>query len=355
VKSTGFLIIIVLILLVCTTCIFETNDDENEHYLTGTIRDSEGNPITEAGIYVVFDDTWSTKGINDSIPVEIFPLYAVETVQHFIQIHWVTYTESNMTGFYLYRNTTYDFSTSHKITSLIPATNTNQQYEYSFLDTDVTVGTFYYWLECVDTNTTCYYYGPVYCTVTLQPGIPDTWNSNVFPNPFQSDCKISYEVPEDCHVKITVRSTFNDMSITLLNSDAIPGRYFVNWHALDSLPSQVCNGVYMANVLCSNNSNKTLYNKNIYLLYNPTHLLNSPVTYSSNTGYSIPIQKFIQKGRHIPYTDVLGQPIDNDIVLDGNVTLYIKKDGYETVSRHISISDIHSDRTEDFVLQPEIR
>ena len=62
---------------------------------------------------------------------------------------------------------------------------------------------------------------------------------NSYPNPFNSQCKISFSLPEQCHVTIEVFNILGQKVAVLLNEDREPGEYSVTFNA-----SSLNSGVY---------------------------------------------------------------------------------------------------------------
>jgi hypothetical protein len=279
---------------------------------------------------------------------------AEETEQHYINIRWKTITESNMTGFYLLRNNINDISGAYTISTLITATNTNQPHEYSYLDTEVAVGSQYYWLKAVEADTIDTYYGPVVGVVTVTPGTPNDWGIYVSPNPVSSGCTIGYDVHEDCLVRICVNSQFDPTSIILYEGLRSSGRYWLNWNGQGLDEALVSNGYYVIQAQFKIENSVFEYWRSASLFINNQQLNNKPYTKSTNFGYSIPIRKYLHPGDTFPTYDLSGNPLST-LQVSGNYTIHVTKAGYQTATRSLSIPNSRKDITANFVLYPMVK
>jgi len=73
--------------------------------------------------------------------------------------------------------------------------------------------------------------------ITVQPdetNLPSQFNLNQnYPNPFNPITTISYHIPENAHVKITVYNMRGQVVANLVNNEMTAGYYSVTWNALD--------------------------------------------------------------------------------------------------------------------------
>ncbi|RKX68010.1 hypothetical protein DRP43_06145, partial [candidate division TA06 bacterium] len=81
-------------------------------------------------------------------------------------IHWRTESETDVCGFYIYRNDEDDFSTAEQISGLIPGHGTTSEpHDYYFLDLGIEqnlMDEYWYWLEIIDLGGMTYIYGPTH-------------------------------------------------------------------------------------------------------------------------------------------------------------------------------------------------
>ncbi|MDD3050951.1 MAG: T9SS type A sorting domain-containing protein [Candidatus Cloacimonetes bacterium] len=122
---------------------------------------------------VAFDWTSSGRGeeqfvVNNgndtTLPVELSSFTAVISADNQVVINWTTQSETNVLGFRIYRNNTFNMDESILITpQYIPAHNSSITTDYSFTDTNIDFQSpiYYYWLESVDLDSSSEFFGPV--------------------------------------------------------------------------------------------------------------------------------------------------------------------------------------------------
>jgi hypothetical protein len=151
-------------------------------------------------------------GENPTLPVELSSFTAVLTSQYFINLTWVTESETQVSGFYIYRSEDNNFGNALCLNpaNIVPATNTSQQQSYTMTDTEELLAnqTYYYWLDSVDLGGSSSLHGPISATVTGQP-IPElpeiSMMSNAYPNPFRMGTSTSINVTIKAGEKGTVK------------------------------------------------------------------------------------------------------------------------------------------------------
>jgi hypothetical protein len=72
------------------------------------------------------------------------------------------------------------------------------------------------------------------------------------PNPFNSETKIIYFLPQSCHVNLTVYDTAGRTVSTLVNKFQTSGMYYKVWDAVDSSGMEVPSGVYFCCIKIEN-------------------------------------------------------------------------------------------------------
>lgn len=182
-----------------------------------------------------------------SVPVELSSFTATLSAQSYVQINWITQSENSLMGWRLYRGETSSQQDALTITPiLIPATNTSQQQIYSLSDTEVELGSiYYYWLECVEAASSSFY-GPVSVTVESEmPGIYPTVTQlkNAWPNPFkaQTGTTIGVDIKEGETGSLTI---YNIQGQALKTQQLANGSHEVVWNGLDSNGKACGSGIY---------------------------------------------------------------------------------------------------------------
>ena len=183
--------------------------------------------------------------INEYVPVELSSFTAT-IAGEFVNIAWTSQTETQMLGYRVYRNTTADQSSAMLIDHpMVPATNTSETQTYNVVDNDVTTGTYYYWLEAVEYNTSNFH-GPVSVTVTgnVPPVFPEvTSMKNAYPNPFKAGNSTNIEVSLKAGETGTL-TIYNVMGQVLKTVSLNEGTHTVNWNGCDSKGAAVGSGIY---------------------------------------------------------------------------------------------------------------
>lgn len=169
-----------------------------------TFEDISRTETSNNGFYTLgtLDNTEST------LPVELTSFNAIVTGS-LARITWTTASESNMLGYYIYRNTVDDFSTALLISELIPSTNSSSMQVYTYTDHEVQPGfTYFYWLTAVEYNAFSYLHGPVMVSFNSSdpiPGVPlKTGLKSMYPNPFNPVLNIEYALEKDSDVSVTI-------------------------------------------------------------------------------------------------------------------------------------------------------
>ncbi len=195
----------------------------------------------------MFIDEVLVRDEPPTVPVELSSFTATLTAQNYVQLSWVSQTESQMMGYLVYRNTTDNQSTSVLIDQpMIPATNTSSTQTYTTTDKDVEIGTtYFYWLEAVDYNSSSYH-GPVSVTVEgeVPPVMPEiTSMRNSYPNPFRAGTSAIIEVGLKAGETGTV-TIYNVHGQTVRSFAVSEGFHTLNWDGRDANGKACASGIY---------------------------------------------------------------------------------------------------------------
>ena len=192
----------------------------------------------------------SGRDLN-TVPVELSSFTATITAQNYVQLTWVSQSESNIMGYNLYRNDSLDLSSAVKITDLIEGTNTSEVHTYTYLDQELEqVGTYYYWLQVSDLDGSSIYHSPVSVVFTEgeEGGAPPvtfkTSLENAYPNPFNPNTNIRYQLENPGNVKIDIFNARGQLVRSFSSYHDAAGYYQINWDGRDSSGKAVSSGVY---------------------------------------------------------------------------------------------------------------
>ena len=191
---------------------------------------------------------WKTGWIDvDTVPVELSSFTAQLTAQRFVELTWISATETNMLGYRVYRNETQEASTATLISELYDATNTSSTAVYHHTDRNVSAGnTYYYWLEAVDYNHSTMF-GPQYVEVTAEPVAPEiivqTAMKNAYPNPFKANTNTNIEVAVKAGETGTV-TIYNVLGQVVQSYKVGAGINNLKWNGQDTRGSACGSGIY---------------------------------------------------------------------------------------------------------------
>lgn len=204
--------------------------------------------FTEANSYT---HTITFMLVEDNVPVELSSFAAGISVDNYINLMWVTQSETSVQGFYILRNSSDDLATAVSISELIPATNTATQQSYIFTDKEVfEAGTYYYWLQNSDMDGTNSYHGPVSLNYTYTgsgstpPAALVTELKSIFPNPFNPNAVIHFSLASSTNVSFRI---FNSRGSLVYSKDLglrNPGSHQISWDGRDNAGHSCSTGVY---------------------------------------------------------------------------------------------------------------
>lgn len=206
---------------------------------------------------------------NDStLPVELSSFTAIMNAQNYVQLQWITQSETNVSGFRIYRSQIEALESATLLNVFIPASNTSQTQTYVYTDNELSEpGIYYYWLENVDLDGGNNIYGPVQISYT-QPGgdspeLPIVQGINrIYPNPFNPDTNIRFGIEADALVRIEIYNTRGQLVRSLLDQNMHKGSHKLNWNGLGDNGRHCSSGVYLLHLIIGND----IYTQKMMLL-----------------------------------------------------------------------------------------
>jgi hypothetical protein len=205
---------------------------------------------------------------EEVLPLEMSSFSAIATNDNYAALQWVTYAETNMSGFRIYRGTNDTFEASIDLNVFIDAANSSQTTTYRFVDSEIDeIGSYYYWLQSEDLGGATNLFGPVNVVIsdppTTTPDIPVTQGiSNVYPNPFNPNTTVKFGILSPNHTTIEIYNTRGQIIRTLTNQHYLPGEYTVTWDGKDNLGKACSSGVYSMQMV----SGKTVSSRKLVLM-----------------------------------------------------------------------------------------
>ncbi len=215
-------------------------------YMYVTITDiSDLGSISKASLL------WTISEADLPLPVQLSSFTASISASGFIQLSWVTYTETNVAGFRIYRGTTGYLDEALLLDVFIPASNTTQTQNYLYREQEFLAdGYYYYWLESADYDGSATIYGPVVIHFDIDgsdqmPVIPvKNGISNVFPNPFNPQTTIRYALSAPSFVRLGIYNLRGQLVRSLISESRSAGFHSVKWDGKDDGGSLCSTGIY---------------------------------------------------------------------------------------------------------------
>jgi hypothetical protein len=191
--------------------------------------------------------TFTLSPYSPPLPVELTSFTAVLTNDFYVQLNWVSQTETNLSGYRVYRNEENTLTNAILITpTMIPATNTSQEHIYTVEDREVeNNATYYYWLESVDFNNS-QFHGPVIVVLegNVPPVMPEiTTLKNAYPNPFRANNSTNIEVAIKAGETGTL-TIYNIMGQVVKTYKVTEGIHTIQWNGRDGQGNICGSGIY---------------------------------------------------------------------------------------------------------------
>ena len=192
---------------------------------------------------------------DSSLPVELSSFTATAGDGQ-VTLKWATESEIENLGFNIYRSTKYNDQFSIINDELIPgAGNSSSRHEYEYIDKGLTNGiTYWYKLEDVDYSGNTELHGPVSATPMKKAAPSKFCLYPNYPNPFNPITTISYDLPDDGFVELSVHNMRGEKVTMLLKNNQEAGSYRMNWDGTDQNGELVSSGIYFLRIVCGNYS-----------------------------------------------------------------------------------------------------
>ncbi|MCK9610608.1 MAG: hypothetical protein M0R67_05450 [Candidatus Cloacimonas sp.] len=194
---------------------------------------------------------------EDTLPVELSNFRAELDYQNRIQLMWVTQSEVNLLGYYIYRNNEDDVATAELVSPIITATNTPSTQLYVFTDASVNeAGNYHYWLQCIDYQGNEKFFGPSICRyefpgtnsgseIPLREGI-----RSIFPNPFNPCTTINYAMESAGSMELAIYNIKGQKVLGKTFAHSEKGNYKFLWDGCDEKGTGCSSGIYAIRMRC---------------------------------------------------------------------------------------------------------
>lgn len=194
---------------------------------------------------------------DDTLPVELTSFTATPSVNgnitESVTLNWTTHSETNVLGYSVYRNTDINFNNATCLTQstgLIPANNTSNTQNYSFVDNEIgsEPETYYYWLQYTEFSGDSFTTNPIRVDVnsTTPPPVPAAESSiqSIGPNPFNNVTTIQYGMKSSEDVTLNVYNIRGQLVKTLYSGYRVASDYTTSWDGKDNKGSECASGIY---------------------------------------------------------------------------------------------------------------
>jgi len=218
------------------------------------VVDGANRTLTIVAPISISRDVWKAglKGGNQTLPVELSAFTAQISAHGYVQLTWITQSETNVYGFYVYRAAQDDLSIAELVSPLISATNTSTAQTYTYQDSEITQsGTYYYWLQNLDLDGNTQFHGPISIDYESNqsnhgPAIPlRTALEKVYPNPFNPIAAISYALEASSDAEISIYNQRGQLVRTFKQGRQVPGHYTIRWNGTDEQGLTCGSGTYI--------------------------------------------------------------------------------------------------------------
>lgn len=179
----------------------------------------------------------------------IFPIelatFSATARNGFVQLQWVTASETDNAGFYLYRSGAPDGERMQLNDKMIAGQfNSDVKNEYSYRDESIEENTiYYYWLADVGTDGLMTYHGPVEVQTMALP--EEFALDQNYPNPFNPTTTIGYSIKNQGHVQLNIYNIRGQLIRQLVNEIQFAGHYDIVWNGKDENGIRVPSGTYV--------------------------------------------------------------------------------------------------------------
>lgn len=194
---------------------------------------------------------------DESLPVQMTNLMAVASQEEGITLSWRTESETDCAGFHVWRSLIEGAEYTCITTTMIPGQgNSSSAYDYRWNDRNVEDDVIYYYkIEEISIDGTSKFFGPV--EVKGVSPIPKEFAlSRNYPNPFNPETTIDYQVADECEVILKIYSLLGQEVKELVNHKHTAGYHSTRWDGTDFHGNQVTTGIYFL-IMKTGNFTKT--------------------------------------------------------------------------------------------------
>lgn len=191
---------------------------------------------------------------DQTLPVELSSFTAMYSLGNSVQLQWITQSETNLSGYRIYRGTEEALEAATMLDTFIEGSNTSQTQSYVYIDRELfEPGTYYYWLESLDFDGSNSFFGPA--IVLFDPdGGGDTppplakGLDSIYPNPFNPSTTIRYGLTESAPVRIDIYNLRGQLIRTIDRGRQGVGYHSYVWNGTAGSGQSLSSGVFLIRV-----------------------------------------------------------------------------------------------------------
>ncbi|MBI5805175.1 hypothetical protein HZA73_03935 [candidate division TA06 bacterium] len=310
--------------------------------ITGTVKDSSGNPIDSAAIKVKYFFTAVAKQKAKTDPCSLVS-FTASRITNGVQLNWSTDYESSTYRWDIERSVWLDMGFV-KIGEIAAAGTTSSTVNYIYIDSTTASDTSYYFRLClIDVSGAKYYYGPVWLGGPIP--IPHDAFYPARPCPFYLNTSFYYSLAGSSQTSLLIKQ--NDKTVkTLVNQTSVAGSYLIAWNGLNDSSITLASGYFVSELTLARHDSTFKYTKPVFI-----NIIDSSSTrvnacsdaQGAFTISDLPIDSLFNM------TDAMGTDLGNVKVCD-SVTVYAVKNGY-TANKVTFVLGKNTTSTIDFILR----
>ncbi|MDO9026692.1 MAG: hypothetical protein Q7U87_02295 [bacterium] len=310
--------------------------------ISGTVKDSSGNPIDSAAIKIKYYFTAVAKQSAKTVPCSLKSFIAIRTSSG-VQLQWITDSESGTYEWEIRRSIQID--SNFATIANIPGAGVNPYgYTYTYVDSSSLVAnqSYYYLLSVIDVT------GHRYDFDTIQVGPAPTCAdgfSSAYPCPFIINTSLKYILASSSLVSLLMKQN-GQIVKTLINQTQAAGFYSVIWNGKSDSSVALPSGYFVSVLSIFRNDSTFRYAEPVFvnIVDGSTDRVNSYTdAQGAFTISDIPVDSVFNM------KDAMGLDLGNVKVCD-SVTVYAVKNGYTTKIVNLVLGK-NVNSTIDFILR----
>lgn len=181
--------------------------------------------------------TGTGTSCTQAMPVELMN-FSSAVSKTGVTLSWRTASELNNLGFEIHRSENGNRSVWHKIGFVNGSGTKSTPTNYTFSDTKLKTGKYYYRIRQIDINGNMQYYELSNFAEILPPNKFELMQN--YPNPFNPSTKINFYIASDTRVSLNIYDVTGKLVNTLINNKLLKADYYT----CDFNASTLASGIY---------------------------------------------------------------------------------------------------------------